>query len=142
MVVQQGRIARQWTYYDLPYGQPLLQGTEADIVEELREQLESAVKRQMVADVPVGAFLSGGLDSSAIVAMMRRVRPDYVPICYSIGFAGDSQTEDMSVDLPYAKRVAKNLGYHPIEKQPSSRLRAHTLLYGQPQADPLPSTPF
>src|SRR5262249_8306498 len=58
MIIRHGRIARQWTYYDLPYGQPLRRGTAADIVEELREQLESAVKRQMVADVPVGAFLS------------------------------------------------------------------------------------
>jgi asparagine synthase (glutamine-hydrolysing) len=140
MIVRQGHIARQWTYYNLPYGQPMLQGTEADIVDELREQLESAVKRQMVADVPVGAFLSGGLDSSAIVAMMRRVRPDYVPICYSIGFAGDSQTEGMSVDLPYAKRAAAHLGVHlyPIEVQPTIIQNLERMLYyiDEPQADP------
>ncbi len=92
ILLRQGRIARRWTYYDLPYGQPLLQEAEPDIAAMLRQRLETAVQRQMVSDVPVGAFLSGGLDSSSVVAMMRRTRPDDVPICYSIGFAGDTET--------------------------------------------------
>jgi asparagine synthase (glutamine-hydrolysing) len=142
VIVRQGRIARQWTYYDLPYGQPLLEGTEDEIAEELRAQLESAVKRQMVADVPVGAFLSGGLDSSAVVAMMRRARPDYVPTCYSIGFAGDAEIDGVPADLPYAKRVAEHLGVnlHPIEVQPTIIQDLERTLYymDEPQADPAP----
>src|SRR5207245_10851022 len=77
-----------------------------------------------------------------VVAMMRRVRPDYVPICYSIGFTGDSKTEGFSVDLPYAKRVAEHLGVHlhPIEVQPTIIQDLERTLYymDEPQADPAP----
>lgn len=50
-----------------------MQASEKELAEELDSVLLSAVRRQMVADVPMGAFLSGGIDSSAVVAMMRRV---------------------------------------------------------------------
>ena len=71
--------------------------------------LEQAVRRQLVADVPVGAFLSGGLDSSAVVAMMRRAQPEQRIQCFSIGFADDVDSEGNPADLPYARRVAKHL---------------------------------
>ncbi len=142
LLVRQGRIARRWTYYDLPYGPPRLQGTEAEMAAMLNQRLETAVQRQMVADVPVGAFLSGGLDSSAVVAMMRQTRPDYVPTCYSIGFAGDTETEGNPADLPYAKQVAAQLGVklHPIEVQPDMINNLERMLYfmDEPQADPAP----
>jgi asparagine synthase (glutamine-hydrolysing) len=65
------------------------------------------VHRQLVADVPVGAFLSGGLDSSAIVAFAREQAPDIR--CFTIEPVGgeDDGTAD---DLPYARRVAQHLG--------------------------------
>lgn len=139
-IVRDGRIEREWAFYDLPYRQTWLEGSEIEIAAKLRDQVEAAVSRQMVADVPVGAFLSGGLDSSAVVAMMRRARPDYVPPCYSIGFAGE--LDGAPSDLPYAKRVAAFLGVdlRPIEIKPDAIGDLERMLYflDEPQADPAP----
>jgi len=65
------------------------------------------VHRQMVADVPVGAFLSGGLDSSAVVAFARELNPDIR--CFTIEIAGGQEAGSVD-DLPYARRVAEHLG--------------------------------
>jgi asparagine synthase (glutamine-hydrolysing) len=69
-------------------------------VEKLRELLEESVRLRMVSDVPVGAFLSGGIDSSAIVAMMSRLSPGRVKT-FSIGFAEEEYNE-----LPFARLAA------------------------------------
>jgi len=79
----------------------------------LYETLEKAVERQLVADVKVGAFLSGGLDSSAVVAFASMMLgPENLP-CYTIEFDGGA-AEGMQDDLPYARRVARHLGV-PLE---------------------------
>jgi asparagine synthase (glutamine-hydrolysing) len=72
--------------------------------EELLERLEEAVALRLVADVPLGAFLSGGVDSSAVVAMMRRRMATPVNTC-SIGF--DQPSHDESA---FARQVAKACG--------------------------------
>ena len=142
LLVQDGRVAREWAYYDLPYDGGRLPGGEAEIVAELRVKLEEAVDRQMVSDVPVGAMLSGGLDSSAVVALMRRVRPDFKPRCYTIGFEGDADMEGSPQDLPYARRVADHLGIDlcPIVVKPDIIGNLERMLYhlDEPQADPAP----
>lgn len=100
-------------YWDLASWQlanePLPSLREDDLVEQTRHLLRQAVRRQMLSDVPVGAFLSGGLDSSAIVAEMRdsaRGRTD----TYTI--KADSKAFDrvgFADDFPYAKQVANVL---------------------------------
>ena len=77
MLVRQGNISRVWRHYDLPQGDGHLQAgrlvtSPIQAAEMVREGVAQAVERQMVADVPVGAFLSGGLDSSAVVSFARR----------------------------------------------------------------------
>jgi asparagine synthase (glutamine-hydrolysing) len=142
VVLRDGRALTEWCHYDLPYGTGRLQGSEEEIAAELRDQLEQAVERQMVADVPVGAFLSGGLDSSAVVAMMRRVRPDYRPRCYSIGFRGAADADGNPSDLPYARRVARHLGVDlsVLEIEADAIQHLEKMLYhlDEPQADPAP----
>ena len=142
MLIREGRIVRNWRYYDLPYDGTRVEGTEDEIVEELRLLLKQAVNRQMVGDVPVAAFLSGGLDSSCIVAMMRQVSPDYTPVCYSIGFIDDRDLDGTPADLPYARRVGKHLGIdlREIIVGPEMVSNLERMLYqlDEPQADPGP----
>ena len=142
MEVREGRVVSQWAYYDLPYTGDRLPGGETEIAEELRHKLQEAVQRQMVSDVPVGAFLSGGLDSSAVVAMMRQAYPDSRPQCYSIGFPEGVDLEGSPLDLPYAQRVAQHLDVdlHPIVVEPDIVLHLERMLYylDEPQADPAP----
>jgi asparagine synthase (glutamine-hydrolysing) len=108
MLVCGGRVARQWSWYQLP----AFRGVRADLGEEAAirgtaDMLRVAVHRQLVADVPVGAFLSGGLDSSAVVAFAREVAPDIR--CFTIEAVG-GEGDGFSDDLPYARRVAAHLG--------------------------------
>lgn len=110
MIVRGGRIVKRWHFYDIPYGRPQLDWSEEKVAEMLVEKLQVAVQRQLIADVPIGAFLSGGLDSSSIVAMMRRIKKNDNLRCYCIGFEGSEDVEDNPLDLPYARRVAAHLG--------------------------------
>jgi asparagine synthase (glutamine-hydrolysing) len=74
-------------------------------VERVRELLEAAVKRQLVSDVPVGVFLSGGIDSTAVTAFASRHYAGTIKT-YSVGFDFDSGVNE----LPRARRVAEHFG--------------------------------
>lgn len=90
-------------YWDIPLtDNPISYRTEAEYVEELREILEKAVRRRLVADVPVGVFLSGGIDSGLVAAFATRANPQLE--CFTIGFDEPSFDESR-----YAKRVAEAL---------------------------------
>lgn len=73
--------------------------------ERVRGQLETSVARQMVSDVPLGAFLSGGIDSSAVVAFMAKHASGALKT-YAIGFEGDGANRYYN-ELPYAQQVAQ-----------------------------------
>jgi asparagine synthase (glutamine-hydrolysing) len=143
MIVRRGRIARTWRYYDLPYLQPLTHVTETDAIAAVTAHVREAVRRQMVADVPVGAFLSGGLDSSAVVAFAREFSTGHKMQCFTIGFNGSAaRAEGMTEDLPYARRVASHLGVdlHTIQIGPEMVGQLEEMIYhmDEPQADPAP----
>lgn len=109
-------------YWDVPVGRWRDEAPrkEGEYVEELREILERTVRRQMIADVPVGAFLSGGLDSSVVVALMRKVSSGTIRT-YTIAFGEeDRKMEAMSDDARYARRVAElfDTDHHEIEAHP------------------------
>ncbi|MEI2671591.1 MAG: asparagine synthase (glutamine-hydrolyzing) [Marmoricola sp.] len=94
------KIHRYWRLNYAPQGVELAK-TDADLTEELRANLIDAVKVRMISERPVGAFLSGGLDSSAVVAAMRHAGVDDIKT-FSIGFDEDEYNE-----LPHARRVAE-----------------------------------
>ena len=108
MVVKAGKVERRWCWYRLPVfrrnSKP--QHSEVASIEGVRKYLRQAVHRQMIGDVQVGAFLSGGLDSSSVVAFAKELNPDIR--CFTIEQFGGSEKGAID-DLPYARRVAKFL---------------------------------
>lgn len=84
--------------------------SEHDLAEEVRELFRRSVKAQMVSDVPIGAFLSAGLDSSSIVAMMRQATDQPVRT-YTITFPDKYRVGETTLDDPeVATRLARSLG--------------------------------
>jgi len=138
--VKEGRIARRWRWAAPPSMNSPIVLDEAEAVRSVQAGLRTAVRRQMVADVPVGAFLSGGLDSSAVVAMAREVSPHIDCFTIDSGSVRDSGVID---DLPYAREVARHLGVklHEIRVD-SSRMAADlermVFQLDEPLADPAP----
>jgi asparagine synthase (glutamine-hydrolysing) len=92
--------------------------SEADWVADVRARIEQSVRSQMVSDVPIGAFLSGGIDSSAVVAFMT-AHCDRPVKTYSIGFSGGG-AEAYYNELPYARQVAQlfRTDHHEILVRP------------------------
>ena len=89
-------------YWDLPTGTAEDGCSREDYVQRYRELFESCVASHLMSDVPLGVFLSGGLDSSAIAAVMTKLRG---PVeTFSVGYAETSVSE-----LPYARAVASHL---------------------------------
>jgi asparagine synthase (glutamine-hydrolysing) len=142
MLLQKGRIDRKWCFYRMPYEGVVSQASEEALALELAALTRAAVERQLVSDVPVGAFLSGGLDSSAVVAMMRLARPNDPIRCFSIGFGDSRDMDGIPNDLPYARKVAKHLGVTlreiHVEPEAIHRLPELVALLDEPQADPAP----
>lgn len=96
-------------YYAIPFNDDLIENrSEEEYVNLLEKKLIQAVKRQMTADVPVGFFLSGGLDSSLIVAIARKLFPETKIRTYTIN-SPEITKEGFIDDLPYAKKVADYL---------------------------------
>jgi asparagine synthase (glutamine-hydrolysing) len=135
-----GAIVERWHYAPAGYDGTRDQRSFDDAAVMLRQEIAAAVDRQMISDVPVGAFLSGGLDSSAIVAAMRLARPDRpVPaFCISAATAAEGFVED----LPYAQRVAAHTGatLETVTAGPeiAAGLAQMVWTLDEPQADPAP----
>lgn len=101
LVLSQGKISiRQ--YWDVTPDTVTL--TEAECTEALAEMIQESVRLRMISDVPLGVFLSGGMDSSTIAAYMSRAASAPVQT-FSIGFEDSSYNE-----LPYARAVAEHIG--------------------------------
>ena len=138
LCIKAGRIARRWRWARPAWMAGPLPTDAIDAIRQVRGGLRTAVHRQLVADVPVGAFLSGGLDSSAVVAMALEVSPEIE--CFTID-TGPVRDAGIANDLPYARRVAKHLGVRLNEIQvDSSRMAAdlERMVYqlDEPLADP------
>ncbi len=140
MVVMNGVIDKMFKFYDIPcgLGDNSISGSEA--VSEVRKVLDKAVERQMVADVPVGAFLSGGLDSSSICAIAQKHTTLGQKLqCFSIAPQGTSN-EGFDLDIPYARQMADFLkvDLHIIEVEVDIINNLETMIYhlDEPQPDP------
>jgi asparagine synthase (glutamine-hydrolysing) len=97
-------------YWDVP--QPdASRASEAELISETRRRLEETVRLRLMSDVPLGMFLSGGVDSSAIAALMRRLTDTPVKT-FSVGYA-----EEQFSELSYAAQVARSIGtdHHEVK---------------------------
>jgi asparagine synthase (glutamine-hydrolysing) len=124
------RVERYWS---LDYATKS-DAPEEELAERLREQIREATRVRLVSEVPLGAFLSGGIDSSAVVAAMAGAMSEPVKT-FSIGFADEKFDE-----LAYARLVAGRFGtdHHEFVVEPHAleimpKLARH---YGEPYADP------
>ena len=107
-------ITRYWDLSFPPEGHTY-PGSEAALVEEFRTRFEDAVERQLVSDVPVGAFLSAGLDSNSIVAAMT-ARTKAPVRTYTIAFHPRHRAGDLTLDDPaVAARAARHYGSRHTE---------------------------
>ena len=132
MIVREGRIERVWRYWDIDFSaRSKLSFDEA--CEALREKFLEATRIRLVSDVPLGAFLSGGVDSSITVAAMARLAAEPVKT-YAIGFEDERFNE-----LPYAREVARHLGteHHEMTVRPAAVALLPQLIehLGEPMAD-------
>jgi asparagine synthase (glutamine-hydrolysing) len=132
LVYRDGRISTD-RYWRLDYSRKHELGRVEELHAELRDTIRRAVRRRMVADVPLGAFLSWGIDSSAVVAAMAEASPQPVKT-FSIGF--DHADFD---ELPVARQVAERFGtdHHELVVRPDAlellpRIVRH---FGEPFAD-------
>ncbi len=119
-------------YWDVKFAERPAQ-SEAAIADELIERLREAVKIRMVADVPLGAFLSGGVDSSAVVAMMAELSADPVNTC-SISF-GDPAFNEAKFAAQVAARYHTAHRVEQVDADDYSLIGKLAGLYDEPYAD-------
>jgi asparagine synthase (glutamine-hydrolysing) len=131
LLVKNGEVSVH-RYWRLRYT-PKRELSEADAAAELLDRLREAVRIRLVSDVPIGAFLSGGIDSSTVVALMAGLSDSPIKT-YSIGFAERDYDE-----LPYARMIAQRYGtdHHEFIVRPDAvevipKLAWH---YDEPYAD-------
>jgi asparagine synthase (glutamine-hydrolysing) len=132
VLVRDASGTRVERYWQLDYT-PKQRISEDDAASEVRRLLTEAVRKRLISEVPLGAFLSGGVDSSAVVAVMAGLSTTPVKT-FSIGFDDPRFNE-----LPHARRVAERYGceHHEFEVRPRAVdiLPAMAKHYGEPYAD-------
>ena len=126
------RVPEVAEYWDVPY-QVEAGRNEADLQEELIERLREAVRIRLVSEVPLGAFLSGGVDSSAVVAMMAGLSDDPVNTC-SIAF-GEARFNEAEFAKKVADRYATAHRVENVDPDDFSILDELAWLYDEPYAD-------
>jgi asparagine synthase (glutamine-hydrolysing) len=133
LLFARGAVApAQRQYWDIPF-KPVAVGTAAQAGEELLSRLREAVQYRLIADVPLGAFLSGGVDSSAVVAMMAQSQNAPVNTC-AIGFAV-KQFNETEYASQVAQRYQTNHFEHQISSDDFDLLDLLASLYDEPFAD-------
>ncbi len=131
LIYEDGQVSTK-RYWELPFT-PTCQDDEATAIERTLALLKEAVEVRLMSEVPLGAFLSGGVDSSIVVGLMSQMMSQPVKT-FSIGFEEDDFSE-----LPYARRVAQHFGtdHHEFFVRPElvSVLPQLVWAYDEPFAD-------
>ena len=129
-------ISAYWSIKEVAqHGQEhLFHGAYEEAVDELERLLKASIQDQMMADVPVGAFLSAGIDSSTVVALMQSLHPDKVKT-FTIGMEDEKYNEAV-----YAKEIAAHLGtehteLYITEEDAKAVIPKLPFIFGEPFAD-------
>ena len=118
-----------------PYWRPRFEPTAIsapDAADELLRHLSGCVERRLVADVPLGAFLSGGIDSGTVVALMARLRDDPIAT-FTIGLGGEADETRLAGTV--AERYATAHTAEPVGTDYLEAARDQARIFGQPFAD-------
>jgi asparagine synthase (glutamine-hydrolysing) len=121
-------------YWQLDYGVPEPQASQHELEERLRELIWEATKIRLISEVPLGAFLSGGIDSSAVVAAMADQMSEPVKT-FSIGFT-DADFDEVRFARTIAERFATDHHEFVVEPQAIEIMPKLARHYGEPFADP------
>ncbi|WMI98302.1 asparagine synthase (glutamine-hydrolyzing) [Pseudomonas chlororaphis subsp. aurantiaca] len=134
--LESGTIGTPQTYWELPIAQPGISPSlsDAEAIDQLHELMRTTIRDQMVADVPLGAFLSGGIDSTLIVSLMQSLSTQQVKT-FTIGFDNPGYNE-----AEHAKAVAKHIGTDHTELYVTGTDALNMVpklpdIYGEPFAD-------
>jgi asparagine synthase (glutamine-hydrolysing) len=135
LIFQNGQVNTR-RYWEIPLPDSRANLSESDCCERLRDLAGRAVAHRLISDVPLGVFLSGGIDSSAVVALMAQVVDPREINTFSIGFKEKSYDES-----PYARLVAESLGTNHHEEILSATQAGELLphivsRFDEPMADP------
>lgn len=130
----------QQKYYQIDFKGIYSKSNEIDLTNKLDRILQDSIQRQLLSDVPVGFFLSGGLDSSLIVAIAQKILKREKLPCYTIDSDSNTSSDGFTDDTRYARKVAKLLDceLHEVKtKTPTlSDLRKMIVQLDEPTADP------
>ena len=133
LVSQQKGVGQSSEYWDISF-EPIYRRSEADIQIELIERLKEAVDIRLMSEVPLGAFLSGGVDSSAIVALMAELNPSAPVNTCSIGF-GDPKFNETEFAQMVAERYHTNHHLDQVDPNDFDLVDHLASLYDEPFAD-------
>ena len=127
-------------YWRIDFSHKNLEINFQEAMKEVRRLVENAVRKRMVADVPLGVFLSGGLDSAIVAAVAAQIRSTDGCDAYTIGFADDAYDERTAARATAAaisRLPGVNLRHHELEVTPADFDVLRKLLrhFGQPFAD-------
>jgi asparagine synthase (glutamine-hydrolysing) len=133
---------QQQQYFKLSFKEDSAVRTEEEWIDLLDAHLNRAVERQLMSDVPVGFFLSGGLDSSLLVAIAKKKLKNQSIPCFTIATGTAMQEEGFADDEVYAKKVAAHLGVSldilPATISITDAFDKMIWHLDEPQADPAP----
>jgi asparagine synthase (glutamine-hydrolysing) len=130
-------------YFDLVFDSTIhSQVSDEELFERFEDLLVKGIRRQLLSDVPVGYFLSGGLDSSAVVALARRFKVGERPTCFTISSQQGANYEGFANDLTYARKLSKLYDLQLVEVEGDYDVASSfdKMIYSldEPQADLAP----